>query len=273
MLTLPKNPSACRLLRDEEARRLKALDPALWDDPDDCRICGRRKQFDAPSPDGPVTYQCNCREQWKLYRWMLNAGIGLRYQRMSWDDVKTVDPQVQLQVMEYVAAAPNMVSQGIGLTLWSPHRGTGKTLLGTLLLKSLMRDGYDCYMTQMIDMIDFSTSGWRDIEERNWFAAKIRNAGVLMIDDIGRESKGRENITESMLDSVIRARVAAQRPTMITTNLTPDELRSGYGSNVMSLLSEANLPINVSGTDYREKQNAITFDEAKRGLSRPITVA
>jgi hypothetical protein len=32
--------------------------------------------------------RCDCKEQWILHLWMLNAGIGLAYQRLGWEQAE-----------------------------------------------------------------------------------------------------------------------------------------------------------------------------------------
>ena len=272
------NPIGCRSLTDPEASRLQSQDAHLWLTPKTtCLTCTKESHggvatFRTREYGEIVTYDCSCMEQWKLHRWLLNAGVDKRYQRFSWDDATHVNGDAQSAVMRYVVNAPSQISRGDGLTLWSEGRGTGKTLLASLLLKGLMADGHDGYFTQFNEMLENYTAGWRNQDERAWFTRRVRNAGVLVVDDMGRENKGRANITESMFDTVIRARVAACKPTIITTNYTPDQLFQGYGSNVMSLLNEVNSYVEVSGIDYRPVVREQRVQDGLDGIVYPIVV-
>ncbi len=146
-------------------------------------------------------------------------------------------------------------------------------MLATLLLKSLLASGADCYFTQFNEMLTFFSDGWRDAEEKAWFTKKVRNAGVLVVDDMGREYKGRSEIAEAMFDTVIRARVAASRPTIITTNYTPEQMLQGYGGNILSLLSEVNVEVHLPGADYRKQaRERLLKDKADGITTYPIVV-
>jgi len=278
---LKDNPTGCRSLTDPEVKRLRQSHPTLWANPHKTCLTCRHETKDSGAPrsfqarfDGQVvTYDCDCVAQWRLHRWMLNAGIGIRYQRLSWFDADAVNVAAANEVVSYLDNAPGLVNQGRGLTLWAQETGTGKTMLSALLLKGLLAEGYDGFFVQFNEMIDQFTAGWRSEEERGWFIKTIRNAGVLVVDDMGREHKGRAEVVEAMFDTVIRARVAASMPTLITTNYTPQEMLVGYGGNVLSLLSEVNSNVHVPGMDYRPKVALRADADAKAGLSQPFVVA
>lgn len=281
-MKLPPNPPAIRTLRDEELTRLKGLYPDLPHSLKGCKTCRGTGTFQWKDPSyetGPglppwraIEWECNCVEQFVLHRYLLNAGVELSYQRLSWVDAAGAEQGAQDVVLEYVDHADQYAGMGLGLMLHG-RRGTGKTMLTTLLLKMLLAKGLDAYFVTFQDLIDIYVSGWRNETERAWFDRRIRNAGVLGIDDVGRENKARVEMVESMFDHVIRPRVAAARPTIITTNKSLDELRSLYRGNVMSLLTESCIEYEFSGEDYRETAKVNRIAEARGGLTRPLTLA
>jgi DNA replication protein DnaC len=270
MHVLPSLPPTVRPLSDPDSARLRKQFPDLWANPhQSCITCGGKKVF--LSPEGET--ECNCIEQWALHRFLLNAGIGTAYQRLSWADIDAQVPvDVQEAVMDYALNAERYVNAGIGLILHGDH-GTGKTLLSTLLVKKMLELGYDGYFTRFAEMLDDYTSGWRSNEEREWFIRRVRNAGVLCTDDVGKEYKGKVDLTGSIFDQVIRARVADAKPLIITTNYKMDDLRKGYGGAVMSLLTESCLDYEVTGTDYRERSRQRMLDEVKAGIVRPLVLS
>lgn len=274
MLTLPANPSHVRPLSDADAERLRQTHTSLWSNPtQECVTCRSRGTFKARERGEIVEYKCDCLQQWLLHRYLLNAGIGLRYQRVSWIDLDQQVPQaVQQAIMEYAEEADHYVIAGLGMILWG-DKGTGKTLLATLLLKTLLAAGHDGYFTQFNEMIDAYTDTWRNNDEKRWFTRRMRNATLLVVDDIGKEHKGRVDMVESMFDQVIRARVANAKPTIITTNYTPDQMLSGYGGGVMSLLAESCFDHHVTGPDFRPRLRERSLQDARDGVVRPITLA
>jgi DNA replication protein DnaC len=267
---LSPNPDACRLLSDAEMARLKSSDLTHWPNPDHgCLTCGDHKVFTTPSGE---QYECDCMQQWILYHWLLNAGIVKEYQRLSWADLTQVKEEAQLAVIKWVENLEYNVRVGRGLILWSGGTGTGKTLLATLALKRVLSEGYDGYFTTFIEMISTFTAGWRDEDERSWFIKRIRNVPILVVDDIGKEAKGASNMVDSMFDMVMRYRVSAGLPTIITTNLEPSDIKSGYGRFVMSLLSEQCELVEVPGSDYRGVKSEEKKQEAIEQTVRPLVV-
>lgn len=272
-------PPGVRSLTNPETVRLRQQYPNLWADPaKSCITCtfettGTKTFYARPTPRAaPDLYDCNCLDQWKLHRWMLSAGIGTRYQRLSWEDAAGTHSAAQEAVLEYTSNISALMSKGNGLTLWSPNRGTGKTLLAALAFKHVLAQGADGYFTQFNEMLDSFTAGWRNEEERSWFIRRVRNAGFLVNDDMGREHQGRSAVAEAMFDTVIRARVASAAPSFVTTNYTPAEMHQGYGSNVLSLLSEVNVEIEVPGVDFRPTMAAQDAQDARDGVVRPLVV-
>lgn len=275
----PSNPAACQPLSNEDFARLKAARPRLWTDPrQSCLTCLKRNDctyqwYVDGSREQIETYECNCREQWLLHLWLLNAGIGLNYQRLGWDDISTnVPTPVVDAIRDYAFNAALHVSSGRNVVLWSTSAGTGKTLLMMLLSKALLAQGYAVHASQFNEVIDLFTSSWRDASEREQWNRRVRNVDVLGWDDWGKEHKGRIEMVESMVDQIIRARVSDDAPTIITTNLTPQQIQQGYGGYVMSLLSEKALFIEITGQDYRPTRLSLSQAELSKGLSRPITV-
>lgn len=262
---------------------LHSLHPKLSRSPRDCITCGGSPEWEegqygtfkwyVGNSKKVGDYECHCVNQYLLHRYLLNSGIGTRYQRYSWNDAVAVSKDVMSAVVKYGSRSEHHQRTGLGLILHGVSRGTGKTLLSTLLLKSMIADGVDGYFTTFNDMLDAYTSGWRDETQRRWFERRVRHAGFLVVDDIGREHKGRTDIGESMFDAVIRSRVADCKPTIITTNKTLTELEQGYSSNVMSLLAESSLNIEVEGDDYRAQAKVALEAEAELDLVRPVVLA
>lgn len=289
LATLVPNPPVVTSLLDADRHRLIAEHPDLPKSLVQCPTCSGKKIFhwyqDGNPKLNPVKYQCDCAGQVMLHRWLLAHGIDRAHARHSWADTLAVDPKAIMRVMSYVDSAADYVHHGRGLILWSPVTGTGKTLLEVLLLKALLKQGYDCYFTQFHKLLDAYAAGWRSPEERMWFNRRIEHAGILGIDDVGRERRqavttddeGKvrvvaSDMASSTLEFVVRSRVNAAKPMVITTNFTPDQMRQGYGGNVMSLLAEACDFVEVPGIDYRQQAATEAADEARMGLRRPMVL-
>lgn len=281
------NPRPVRTLTDPESERLRKQYPDLPSSPAQCVTCRGTKKFlwwdDPTSAERETVYYiCNCTEQWVLHRYLLNAGIGLAYQRLGWADVEAEEGAI-LKAQNYLDNAEGYVANGLGLILYGTI-GTGKTLLGILILKGLLAQGVDCYMTTFSGMIELLSSGWTDNDDKQWFVKRVKNAGVLMVDDVGREhhqrrmvkGQGLTDITtalaESTFEEVIRHRVSAAKPTIVTGNLDLQSLETKYGGNVLSLLSERSTTYRFEGKDFRETARMRLVDEIEAGMTRPAVL-
>lgn len=214
------------------------------------------------------TYHCDCNSQRHLYKHYLNAGIGVLYQRLTWDDYQG-DTTAQKIAGEYLNQHQIFLNRGLGLLFLGPF-GTGKTMLANLLLKDLVKLGYRCFGTTFASMISMFTSGWKSSEEQQFFEQKIKNSQILLLDDVGKEFKTKTNLSESTFDDVLRARIQAGRPTFMTTNMTQSDMLEGYGSAVLSLLQEVSITHTFAGHDFRQKARERSLIESLGGEIRPI---
>jgi DNA replication protein DnaC len=287
-------PSGVRLLSDAESERLRRLHPDLPPSPEQCVTCRGKQQFLWWNEDRsePVEWKCNCPDQWVLHRFLLNSGIGIWYQRLSWGDVHT-EPGVMEAVQSYQEHLEGYIAAGIGL-IFHGLKGTGKTLLLTLLLKQMLGMGLDGYFTTFANLTStFAESTFGDDEEAKvWFQRRIHHAKVLVVDDVGQEFRtqrmvslaeaekygtqpGRAHFSSSVagaaFDSVLRDRVASARPTFFSTNYTLEELEKAYESNIISLLCECSATYQFTGADYRRITDQRN-EEVQQGLTRPLVI-
>lgn len=276
MLSLPPLPSGIRPLKNDEFERLHTRFPTMPLKPggSHCVTCRGMLKFSWLDDKGvPADYECDCVNQWALNHYFQNANIGLTYQRLRWVDMDATEQGALDKCKAYLENSEAYVRAGVGLILYG-EMGTGKTALSSLLLKSLLAIGYDGYFTTFSEMIDTYTGGWNDRDDKAWFHKRIKNAGVLVLDDVGKEYQGRakSGLPESTFDEVLRHRVAASTPTIITTNHDMKSLQEGYGGNVMSLLHERSTTYRFTGADFRNSARHRILDEAESCLTRPVVV-
>lgn len=215
------------------------------------------------------TVICDCQEQLQLHKHYLVSGIGDTYQRLTWEDY-TGDPKAKELCDEYLKNHEMYVARGIGIML-SGMYGVGKTMALSLLLKDLMKLGYKVYSTTFAAMVDSFTAGWNSEQDKKHFNLKMRSSQILLLDDLGKEFKTKNALAETTFDSVLRFRVQNSKPTFLTTNMSRTEMRTGYGSAILSLLTESSMDYEFDDDmDSRRKVKHKKLEEIRNGQTRPI---
>lgn len=277
----PVNPAW--MLEEVNSARLKEQYPDLWDNPQtSCKTClfhinpDKSKTFRWWNPERTeiVEWECDCTAQWVAHRKLLHHGIEMNYQRLGWADAVDVPASVQMATMDYLENAPWYVERGMNLVFHSPNPGTGKTMMLMLLAKGLVEAKVDVFVAQMNSIFELYTSGWRGKEEKDYFERRVMNCGLLGIDDWGKE-RGTDNRNEhvdSLIDRIIRHRVAASKPVIATTNFSRENLDKAYGPYVASLLTESSIFVESSGMNWREKSGQRLLEETKERLCRPVVI-
>ena len=249
-------------LSDADLTRLKKQYPGLdrW-----CPTCRDKGSYVWKGE----TFRCDCDTQKRLYTRYLHAGIGATYQRLMWSDFggpgHLLDP-----LLDYIDHAEAYIDRGIGLFIWGPL-GTGKTMVASLVLKELVKKGYACYATTFSSTVEAFTAGWNSQEEKQRFAERFMYSEVLLLDDLGKEFRRQNGLHATTFDHILRTRVQAGRPTILTTNMNSDEVNTGYGAAILSLLVEQSIEVPLPGEDFRVTANERTMGEARAAERRPIT--
>jgi len=168
----------------------------------------------------------------------LSSGVGERY----WD--AEVDRGLEAQMRE----------SGKGLYIFGAI-GSGKTHIASALTVAACKRGEKARLeaaTQLLRNIRDTFGGGTESEkDLIWMYA---NYDLLAIDDLGKE-KATEFALATVFD-IIDARYSNNRPTIITTQYTDDELLIRWGDDstgeaILSRLHEVCLPIRLTGKDRR----------------------
>lgn len=133
--------------------------------------------------------------------------------------------------------------------------GTGKTLLAADTAARVAKRGYNVIFLTSFDLNN------RFLEYHSLFSAEraalmnaLVAADLLVIDDLGAEQLFR-NVTAPYLLNLLSERNLKNVSTIITSNLSCDELRSRYGERVFSRIFDKRLSATISfgGRDDRLK--------------------
>lgn len=158
----------------------------------------------------------------------------------------------------YVDNFDEMKLRGKGLLLFGSV-GSGKTFIASCIVNALIDKNIPCVMTNFNRLVN-TLFGMK--EGKQDYLDKLNNVDLLVIDDFASERN-----TEYMNDivfNIIDARYRVNLPTIITTNLTSDELKNASDikrERIYSRLLEMCIPIEYNGVDRRKEKLKKEFDE------------
>lgn len=130
--------------------------------------------------------------------------------------------------------------------------GTGKSFLSGCIAKELIESGHS--------VIYFSSAGLFETLSRNMFDYKnkedilsfhedLYGCDLLIIDDLGTEYTS--NVTVSVFFSLLNERHLGKRSTIISTNLSLEDLRNRYSDRIFSRITNQYTICKFTGPDIR----------------------
>jgi DNA replication protein DnaC len=141
---------------------------------------------------------------------------------------------------------------GKGVILTGPP-GRGKTSLGAAILQEAMRRGGESlYMPvrRYQKILGRSMSG---DEEAEALVRRAESDLYVLFDDLGKEYATASGYIENYLESLLRDRYDAGRPSIISTNVPKTKWEETYGPSMYSFAHEAFVWIPVLGPDWRRR--------------------
>ena len=128
------------------------------------------------------------------------------------------NPQMQL-AQRYVDHWPEMREKNVGLLLWGGV-GTGKSFMAGCIANALMEQEVAVCMTNFARIMNELNNAFAG---RNEVVDRLCSYPLLVIDDFGME-RGTEYGLEQVYN-VVDSRYRSQKPLIVTTNLTLEELQ------------------------------------------------
>jgi len=130
--------------------------------------------------------------------------------------------------------------------------GTGKSFLSGCIARELIESGHS--------VIYFSSAGLFETLSRNMFDYKNKNdilsfhedlnsCDLLIIDDLGTEYTS--NVTASVFFSLLNQRHLGKKSTIISTNLSLEDLRNRYSDRIFSRITNQYTICKFTGPDIR----------------------
>ena len=209
-----------------------------------------------------VREKCDC--VLKRYQARLRRSIGLpenggetfeTFDSGVFPDVRAGDSKyTQREAMELIRKTceqwaddyPRQASRDLIL---SGKSGLGKTFLLHAMANRLIERGVQVLLLSAYSFLEIARKSYFEEDGR---LEELTGTEVLMLDDLGSEPM-MQNITIEQLYNLVNERQRRNLPTVISTNLSQDELKNRYTERIASRLTDrrACLFLPISGRDIR----------------------
>lgn len=159
-------------------------------------------------------------------------------------------------VTRYVKGLARVRRKGLGLLLYGAN-GRGKTYAAAVIVREASLAGYTCLFIQAADVkkvvvenAEFETTPYG---ERITYERRLEEVEFLVLEDVGKEYAAASGFSENYFESLLRRRVQACKPTIITTNLSLEAFRERYDVSITELVRESMYPFEVQGRGRSER--------------------
>lgn len=161
------------------------------------------------------------------------------------------DSKVSKIARNYVENFDEFAKSGKGILFYGTV-GTGKTFLSACIVNALIDKGHPCLCTNFARI---TNNLQHTFDGKQEYLDRLNKFDLLVIDDLASE-RDTEYMGEIVMN-IIDSRYRSQKPIIITTNLTKEELRNPTNirrERVFSRLFEMCMMVEVSGADKRKQK-------------------
>ena len=127
--------------------------------------------------------------------------------------------------------------------------GTGKTFLSNCIARELLDKGTDVIYLSSVRLFDILADNAFNTGRNDFVAEDLFSCELLIIDDLGTEYTN--SFTQSAFFNCINERLLRKKHTIISTNLSMEQVRQIYTERVFSRLLEKYILIKLFGEDIR----------------------
>jgi len=187
------------------------------------------------------------------------SGIEKRYRYCTFENIEAQEIPVRMlgeyrQVKYYATHIADHVDAGMGLALLGPV-GTMKTSLAVAVMQAGLKLGISCMKITMPSLLD-TIFTLKDTNREEWarFEDRLRNVGILLLDDLGAEHS--EGWVHTKIDAIVSERYNRMKPIIITSNLTSERLAKTYAARIFDRIRQTSELIKFSGESLRQARSA-----------------
>lgn len=231
------------------ARRKQMIKAAGYDPEYDAVRYDCPKCSDSGFVDGEL---CDCIKQVIAADRYKNGGIGRLLLGMTFDSFdlryyKGDDRDAMQQVLSICKKYAETFGTGSKSLLLMGGTGLGKTHLSSAIAQTAISRGYDAFYETAPQM--FSNYEAVKYGRADQSVLEPYGSALLLIDDLGAEATS--NLNSATLFEVINRRLLSGKPTVISTNLSPAEIKKRYDERIYSRLMGEFAVLQFKGKDIR----------------------
>jgi len=219
--------------------------------------------------------KCKCRKKFDIlsrlflsnipYKSLINQHI---YGKVVTDEISGEKIELRKEVVKpYVKNIKKAVVNPYGL-LFLGKNGTGKTFVGLKIAYYTILGGLTAHAIELSDFLKMARKTFDGDREAENFISEITDVDILLIDEIGSESKRSEYVI-SEFKSLFKKRVSNGKPTILISNYNFDEFKKVYGRSIYSMIRSYCRVLDFSdAVDVRISKDAVERDAFFRKIKR-----
>ena len=196
-----------------------------------------------------------------------NRSVGLTdpvLRKHTFENDLGYNPKQMGMAKQFVRHWDEFKKDSMGLLLWGPV-GTGKSFIAGCIANALLDQGVPVMMTNFARLLNKLTDMYAG--DRNAYIDSFNSFPLLIIDDLGVERNS--EFAREQVFSVIDSRYRSQLPLIVTTNLTPEQMRNPEDlarARIYDRVLERCTPIRVDGQNIRKQNKVDNLKKSKRLL-------
>ena len=183
------------------------------------------------------------------FDWNIYGGEGYRYR---------VDKE-RKKIESFVYSYIDWESEGLGLYIYSKTRGTGKTMLASVVCNELMKEyAIPTRFVSASDLLDM---------DKNGELGQALSCRLLVIDDLGQKKTGEQWLGD-VLFKIFDSRMNDGKPTIVTSNIKSFDLE--VDTRLRDRMGKLLIPVQLPEVSIRAIQGARRQAEflKEQGLER-----
>ena len=143
--------------------------------------------------------------------------------------------------------------------------GVGKTFLSHCIAKELLEKSYSVIYfsaSRLFEFLERDVFGKKDAAEED-IRSHIYTCDLLIIDDLGSELSNA--FTVSQFFTVLNERILGRKPTVMSTNLALEKIKTLYSERIFSRISSNFTMLRLTGDDIRIQKKLLALGGTNDG--------